>query len=162
MLLINTCIILPVLQRIGLLICKCLLSWIYTLPAKNMEYFAFQRLFAFFVECAGCFCTWNTFLLADITFWGVNLHLTTKWRAKVQKQLCLCISQLDHGYNSCFPLVRLLPYLFVCCIEILFTIPLFIYRLFWCSQQGISVVGASHRRTWGVVLVYHKVGYTNS
>ena len=126
--------------------------YIYTLPAKNMEYFAFQRLFAFFVECGGCFCT----------FWGVNLHLTTKWRAKVQKQLCLCISQLDHGYNSCFPLGRLLPYLFVCCIEILFTIPLFIYRLFWCSQQGISVVGASHRRTWGVALVYHKVGYTKS
>ena len=59
-------------------------------------------------------------------------------------------------------LCRLLPYPFVCCIEILCTISLFIYRLFWCSQQGISVVGASHRRTWRVVLVYYKVMYTKS
>ena len=39
------------------------------------------------------------------------------------------------------------------CIERLCTIPLFIYRLFWCVQQGICVVGASHKRTPGVVLV---------
>ena len=37
----------------------------------------------------------------------------------------------------------------MCCIEILCTIPLFIYRLFWCVQQGISVVGASHKRDAG-------------
>ena len=30
----------------------------------------------------------------------------------------------------------------------------------WCGQQGISVVGGLHRRTWGVILVYHKVMYT--
>ena len=30
------------------------------------------------------------------------------------------------------------------------------------GQQGISVVGASHRRTGRVVLVHHKVMYTKS
>ena len=39
---------------------------------------------------------------------------------------------------------------------------MFIYRLIWCGQQGISVVGASHRTTWVVVLVYHMVMYTKS
>ena len=71
--------------------------YIYTLPAKNMEYFLFQRFFCIFVECAGCFCTWNTFPRADITFGGVNLHLTAKLTAKVQKQLFGYFSQLDYG-----------------------------------------------------------------
>ena len=50
----------------------------------------------------------------------------------------------------------------MCCTQILCTIPLFIYRRFWCGRQGISIVG-----TWGVVfcipqgdvhkiLIYHK------
>ena len=52
-----------------------------------------STIFCIFVECAGCFCTWNTFLRADITFGGVNLHLTSK----VQKQLCLYFCQLDFG-----------------------------------------------------------------
>ena len=43
-----------------------------TLPAKNMEYFLFQRFCCILVECAGCFCTWNTFLRADITLGWAN------------------------------------------------------------------------------------------
>ena len=121
-----------------------------------------SEIFCIFVECAGCFCSWNTFLRTDITFGGVNQHLTAKWSAKVPKQLFRYFSQLHYGYNSCCSFIRLLPYPFVCCIEILFKIPLFIYRLFRCVQQRISVVGSSHRRTWGVVLVYHKVMYTKS
>ena len=31
-----------------------------------------------------------------------------------------------------------------------------------CGQQGISVVGASHNRTWGIVLIYHQGMYTKS
>ena len=95
-------------------------------------------------------------------FWGANKHLAAKGSAKVQKQLFRYFSQSDYCKNSCWPLVSLLPYPFVCCIEILCTIPLFIYCLFWCGQPGISVVGASHTRAWGVVLVYHKVMYTKS
>ena len=39
-----------------------------TLSAKNMEYFFISAIFCTFLECAGCFCIWNTFLRADITF----------------------------------------------------------------------------------------------
>ena len=50
----------------------------------------------------------------------------------------------------------------MCCIQILRAIPFFMYRLFWYRQQGISVVGAPLRRTWGVVLVYHNMMYTKT
>ena len=129
---------------------------------KKYGIFFITAIFCIFVDCEGCFCTWNTFLRAYITFGGVNFHLTAKWSTKVQKQLFRYFSQLNYGLNSCCPFARLLPYPFVCCIEILLTLPVFIYRLILCGQQKISVVGASHRRMWVVVLVYHKVMYTKS
>ena len=70
--------------------------YIYT-TGKKYGIFFISTNFFIFVQCAGCFCTWNTFLRADITFGGVNLHVTAKWRAMVQKQLCLYFSQLDFG-----------------------------------------------------------------
>ena len=63
------------------------IKWVTTIPAKNMEYFLFQRIFCIFEECSGRFCTWNTFLRIYITFRGVKYHLTAKWSAKVRKQL---------------------------------------------------------------------------
>ena len=33
-----------------------------------MEYCFISAIFGIFVECAGCFCIWNTLLRADITF----------------------------------------------------------------------------------------------
>ena len=101
-------------------------------PGKKYGIFVILAIFCIFVECAGCFCTWNTFPRANISLGGVNLHLTAKWSAMVQKQLFRHFSQFDCGYKSC-PFVRLLPYPFICCIEILCTIPLLIYCLFWCG-----------------------------
>ena len=134
-------------------------SCTYT-TGKKCGIFFITAIFCIFVEYEGCFCTWNTFLRADITFGGVNFHLTAKWSAKVQKQLFWYFFQLNYGKNTCCSFARLLSYPFVCCIEILLTIPVFIYPLIWYGQQEISVVGASHRRTWVVILVYHKVMYT--
>ena len=71
-------------------------KFIYT-TGKKYGIFCISTIFCIFVECAGCLCTWNTFLRADITFGGVNMHLTAEWRAKIQKQLCLYFSQLDFG-----------------------------------------------------------------
>ena len=39
-----------------------------TLPAKNMEYIFISTIVGIFVGCAGCFCTWKTFLRTDIAF----------------------------------------------------------------------------------------------
>ena len=50
----------------------------------------------------------------------------------------------------------------MCLLEILCTISLFIYHLVWCDRQRISIMGLPHRRTPRVVLVYHKVVYTNT
>ena len=93
---------------------------------KLWNFFYFIDFFCIFVGCAECFRTWNTFLQADITFGGVNKYLTAKWSANVQKQLFRYFFQLDYGYNCCFPIIRLLPYPFECCIVILCTIQLFI------------------------------------
>ena len=57
---------------------------IYT-TGKKYGIFFISTLFCIFVDCAGCFCIWNSFLRGDIAFWRVNLHLTAKWRAKVKK-----------------------------------------------------------------------------
>ena len=64
---------------------------------KKYGIFFITAILCIFVECEGCFCTWNTFLRADITFGGVNFHLTAKWSGKVQKQLFRYFSQLDFG-----------------------------------------------------------------
>ena len=64
---------------------------------KNYGIFYITAIFVIFVECAGCFCTWDTFLRADITLGVVNYHLTAKWSADVQKQLFRYFSQLDYG-----------------------------------------------------------------
>ena len=39
---------------------------------KKYGIFFISSIFRIFVECVGCFCTWNTFLRADITFGGVD------------------------------------------------------------------------------------------
>ena len=72
------------------------LFWTYT-TGKKYGIFFILAIFYIFVECAGFFCTWNTFLRANITFGGVNLHLTAKWSALVQKQLFRYFSQFDFG-----------------------------------------------------------------
>ena len=54
------------------------------------------------------------------------------------------------------PFVSLLPYPFVCCIDIVRNA---IFLLSYNFGAWVSIVGASHRRTWGVALVYHKVMY---
>ena len=108
-------------------------GFICTLPAKIMDFFPFQQFFCIFMMHEGCYLVWNTFLRADITFWGANSQLTARL------------------------IVRCLPYPIVCCIELLYTIPLFIYCLMWCDQQGINVVGASRRKKLGVGLACHKV-----
>ena len=136
-------------------------QWLYT-TGKKYGIFFISVIFCIFVECAGCFCTRNTFLRADITFGGVNLHLAAEWSAKVKKTIISVFLSIRLRLEFLLSLCRLLPYPFVCCIEILCVIPLFIYHLFWCGQQRISVVGASHRRAERVVLVYHKVMYTKS
>ena len=71
-------------------------SQIYT-TGKRYGIFFITAIFGIFDECEWCFCTWNTFPRADITFGGVNFHLTAKWNAKVQKQLFRYFSQLDFG-----------------------------------------------------------------
>ena len=125
-----------------------------SLPAKIWNiFFYFNDFFKIFVGCAVCTYIWNTFLWAGITFGEL---ISTSQQNEAQR--------CKHDYfNSCFPQGRLLPYPFACCIEILCTASLFIYRLFWCGQKGISVVGASHRRRWGIppgdvhkILIYHK------
>ena len=70
---------------------------IYTLPAKKYGIFFILAIFCIFVHCTGRFCTQDTFLRANITFGGVDLHLTAKWSAMVQKQLFRYISQFDFG-----------------------------------------------------------------
>ena len=69
---------------------------IYT-TGKKYGIFFIKAIFFIFEKCEGCFCTWNTFLRADITFGGVNFQLTAKWSRKVQKQLFRYFSQLDFG-----------------------------------------------------------------
>ena len=140
----------------------CIYIYIYVHYRQKYGIFFISAMFCIFVECVGFFCTWNTFPRADITLGGVNLHLAAKWSAKFQKQLFRYFFSIRLWLEFLLSLCRLLPYPFVCCIEILCTIPLFIYHLYWCGQQEISVVGASHRRTGRVVLVYHKVMYTKS
>ena len=54
------------------------------------------------------------------------------------------------------------PCTFVYQLEVLCIISLFIWYIIWGGRQGISVVGALHRGTSGVVLVYHKVICTKS
>ena len=122
---------------------------------KKYGIFFISAILCIFVEFSflWCFGTWNTFLRADITFGGVNFRLAAKWSAKVQKQLFRYFFSIRLWLEFLLSLCRLLPYPFVCCIEILCIISLFIYHLFWCGQQGISVVSASHRRTGRVVLV---------
>ena len=51
---------------------KCL--YIYTI-GKKYGIFFITAIFCIFVESEGCFCTWNTFLRADISFGGVNSTL---------------------------------------------------------------------------------------
>ena len=87
-------------------------------------------------------------------------------KCKGSKTIILVFFSIRLWLEFLLSLCKLLPYPFVCCIEILCIIPLFIYHLFWCGQQGCSVVGASHRRTGRVVglpqgdihkiLIYHK------
>ena len=87
-------------------------------------------------------------------------------KCKGSKTIILVFFSIRLWLEFLLSLCRLLPYPSVCCIEILCIIPLFIYHLFWCGQQGCSVVGASHRRTGRVVglpqgdihkiLIYHK------
>ena len=45
--------------------------YIYT-TGKKYEIFFISATFCIFVGCAGCFCTWNTFLRAEITFKAIN------------------------------------------------------------------------------------------
>ena len=59
--------------------------------------------------------------------------------------------------NFCRLIVRCLTYLIMCCIEILYTITLFIYCPISYDQQNISDVGASRRRKLGVGLACHKM-----
>ena len=110
----------------------------FKLPAKNLEYFLFHQFFAFLWGVQGV-------SVFEIHSYEQLLLL----RETMVRILIVPLSDCCHIH------------LFVCCIEILRTIPSFIYRIFWCGQQGISVMGASHKRTWGVVLVYHQVMYTN-
>ena len=95
-------------------------------------------------------------------FWGSKLAFNSKMKRKGSKTIISVFSSIRLWLQFLLSLCQIDAYSFECCTEILCTIPLFIYRHFWYSQQGISVVGASHRRTWGVVLVYHKVMYTKS
>ena len=63
---------------------------IYTLPAKNMEYFSFQRFFFNFVGCVGYFFIWFTFLQADITF-GELIHTQWQTNRKGSKTIILVL-----------------------------------------------------------------------
>ena len=132
-----------------------------TLPTKLLEYFSFQWFFVF------CWvCKVFIYLIYIHTnryyFWGVNSYSMAKWTAKVQKSLFWSFILFDDGENYYYLIVILLPYLFVCLLEILSTISLFIYHLVWCDLQGINTMGTPHRRTPGVFLVYHKVMYTKA
>ena len=62
-----------------------------------------------------------------------NCQLTAKWTTKFENYDFGLFSVLDFVSNSCCLIVRCLPYPILCCIEILYTIPLFIYCLIWCD-----------------------------
>ena len=109
-----------------------------------MEYFSFQRFFVFCGVCRVNLCL-VYIPTSRYYFWRVNSQSIAKSTTKVQNNYFGPFSLLDAGYISCL-IVRLLPYLFVCLLEILCTILLFIYHLVWCDRQGISIVGTSHRR----------------
>ena len=80
------------MHRIFLQPLNCRMFWFdrnvlptpYTLPAKNMEYFSFQRIFVF---CGVCkvFIYLNYIPTHIYYFWGVNSHSIAKWTANVQK-----------------------------------------------------------------------------
>ena len=56
----------------------------HTLPAKNMEYFSFQRIFVFWGVCK-VFIGVIYIPTNKYYFWGLNSHSIAKWTAKVQK-----------------------------------------------------------------------------
>ena len=131
----------------------------HTLPAKNMEYFLLQQLFAFVWGAQGV-PVLEIYSCEQILLLGELINSNMK--GTCTKTIVSVFFSIRLWLKFFLSLCRLLPYPSVCCIETFCTIQLFIYQLFWCGQQGISVVGASHRRTWRVVLVYHKVMYTKS
>ena len=108
-------------------------------------FFSFQRFFLF---CGVCRVYLYLVYIPTSRYYflGINSQPIAKWTTKVKKKFGP-FSLLDAGSNSCCLIVRLLTYLFVCLLEILCTITLFIYHLVWCDRQGISIVGTSHRRT---------------
>ena len=138
--------------------CVYVYVYIYTLPAKIWNIFSFQR---FFVFCGVCklFIYLINIPTSRYYFGGVNSHPIVKWTTPVKNDYYDPFSWLDAGQNSNSLMVRLLPHLFVCFIGISCTLSLFIYHLVWCDRHGISTVGPRHKRTPGVVLVYHKVMY---
>ena len=74
-------------------------------------------------------------------FGGSWLALNSKMKRKGSKIIISVHFPIRLWLKFLFSLCQVAAISFVCCIEILCTIPLFICRLFWCSQQGISVVG---------------------
>ena len=136
--------------------------YVCTLPAKIWNIFLFSDFFFHF--CGVCRLVMYLKYIATgrYYFWGSKLAFNRKMKRKGSKTIISAFSSLRLWLEFLLSLCQIAAYSFVCCIEILCIIPLCIYRHFWYSQQEINVVGASHRRTWAVVLVYHKVMYTKS
>ena len=114
-----------------------------TLPAKNMEYFLFHRFFCFLLGVQGVsILEIHSYEQILLLMKLISTH--SKMKRKGSKTITSAVFSIRLWLEFLLSLVRLLPYPFVCYKQILCTIPLFIYRLFWCGQQGISVMGAAH------------------